>query len=211
MAIDEALLNSALTGVASLRLYQWVVPSVSLGHFQAKHPADIPARFASLPVVRRLSGGGAILHDRELTYSCALPASHPLSRDPGEIYDCVHQALIAVLQRHGVGCRMRGDAAFTDHAFLCFSRGDARDIVLGSHKIVGSAQRRRQGAILQHGSLLLRQSEFAPEFPGIAELTGVSLAVEALIPEIVSEILLQLGLTGLPSELTAAERCLLPD
>ena len=61
---------------------------------------------------------------------------------------------------------------FEAEPFLCFSRGDARDIVLGQHKVLGSAQRRRRGAVLQHGSLLLALSEFAPEFPGLRELTS---------------------------------------
>ena len=64
--------------------------------------------------------------------------------------------------------------------FLCFSRGDSRDILLNGHKIVGSAQRRRKGAVLQHGSILLRASEFASEFPGIADLAADCLTDESL-------------------------------
>lgn len=198
MLKDEQLLLQALIGVASLRFYQWDVPTVSLGHFQARQGMDVPLRFAGLPVVRRLSGGGAILHDQELTYSCAIPATHPLCRDPGQLYDLVHAAIIAVLGRHQVECRMRGDDAFTDTSFLCFSRGDARDLVIGRQKIVGSAQRRRQGAILQHGSILLRQSPHAPEFPGIRELSGHDLSVDDLIPSLSEEILHPLGLATLP-------------
>src|SRR5262249_39204661 len=55
-------------------------------------------------------------------------------------------------------------------AFLCFGRGDLRDVVLKGHKIVGSAQRRRRGGILQHGSVLLRRSDHAPQFPGLLDL-----------------------------------------
>jgi len=197
MEIDEVLLNSALTGLASLRFYQWDQPTVSLGHFQAKQALEVPLRFSGLPIVRRLSGGGAILHDQELTYSCALPAAHPICRDPGKLYDVIHAALIAVLTQFQVHCRVRGEDAFADQSFLCFSRGDARDIVIGRQKIVGSAQRRRQGAILQHGSILLRQSRFAPEFPGIRELTNVDLAAEALVAPLTAEITSRLELTAM--------------
>jgi lipoate-protein ligase A len=57
-----------------------------------------------------------------------------------------------------------------EEAFLCFSRGDECDVVLAGFKVLGSAQRRRKGAILQHGSLVYRRSEFAPQFPGLFEL-----------------------------------------
>jgi len=195
MRVDEQLLQDALTGQASLRFYQWDLPTVSLGHFQARQGLEVPPRFAGLPVVRRLSGGGAILHDQELTYSCAIPAAHPLCRDPGQLYDLVHTAIISVLSSVQVSCRMRGADAFADESFLCFSRGDARDIVIGRQKIVGSAQRRRQGAILQHGSILLRASHWAPEFPGIQELTGRSLNAEELVPLLTEEIIRRLQLT----------------
>lgn len=198
MDVDEQLLNDALTGIPSLRFYQWNEPTVSLGHFQASNGVNVPVRFARLPVVRRLSGGGAILHDRELTYSCALPAAHPQCPQPGQLYDRIHAAIIQVLADRGVSCRMRGTDAFEDKSFLCFSRGDARDIVIGRQKIVGSAQRRRQGAILQHGSILLQASSSAPEFPGIQELSSISVSAESLIPSLSMAILQQLDLAAGP-------------
>jgi lipoate-protein ligase A len=175
MAVDEVLLESARNGISSLRFYEWSAPTISIGHFQISSRTGIPERFHQLDIVRRLSGGGAILHHQELTYACALPADHPCTREPGTIYDRVHAAIIEVLAQLGVKSQLRGDKAFSEKPFLCFSRGDARDIVIGPHKIVGSAQRRRQGAVLQHGSILLEQSPLAPEFPGIHELTEVRL------------------------------------
>ncbi|WP_417848398.1 lipoate--protein ligase family protein [Thalassoglobus sp.] len=171
MAVDARMLEAAVAGQATLRTYQWVEPTVSLGHFQVTTSAEIPERFANLAVVKRLSGGGAILHDEELTYSIALPKAHPLCSTPSRIYNEVHECIIELLLDEGITSHLRGDAAFAEKPFLCFGRGDERDIVIGDHKIVGSAQRRRQGAVLQHGSILLAQSEYAPEFPGIRELT----------------------------------------
>jgi lipoyl(octanoyl) transferase len=171
MAIDEVLLESAIDReVATLRLYRWSLPTVSLGYFQ---PADDPvleARFGGLARVRRLSGGGAILHDQEVTYSVAYPALHSFGSNPGGLYDRVHAAIVALLNEWGVPARLRGEAKTGDQPFLCFGRGDPRDIVLGAHKIVGSAQRRRRGAVLQHGALLLSASPHAPEFPGVFNL-----------------------------------------
>lgn len=195
MAIDQALLQAGIAGQASLRFYQWVRPTISLGHFQAAGGLSVPERFAGLEVVRRLSGGGAILHHLELTYSCVLPAEHALAREPSRMYDAVHQALIDVLGTFGIQARFRGADAFVDQSFLCFSRGDGRDLLIDRHKIVGSAQRRRQGAVLQHGSILLNRSPLAPEFPGITELSGVTLQPEALIVPLAAAIADRLALS----------------
>lgn len=197
MAIDAGMLQRAVSGEATVRTYQWSEPTVSLGHFQAKTLDNVPERFADLPIVKRLSGGGAILHDQELTYSLAIPKTHGLSQNPSQIYNEVHDCIIDILNSYGITSQMRGDAAFAEKPFLCFGRGDERDIVIGSHKIVGSAQRRRQGAVLQHGSILLKQSEFAPEFPGIEELTSVSLSIGSLASQLRERIIQKLNLQPL--------------
>ncbi|TWT56889.1 Octanoyltransferase LipM [Thalassoglobus neptunius] len=179
MAVDAEMLRVAVEeDRATVRTYFWSEPTVSLGHFQAREPVSLPNQFRDLPVVRRLSGGGAILHHHELTYSIALPKSHSLREHPTQLYEVAHEVIIHLLADAGIEARMRGDDAFEDESFLCFLRGDARDIVIGTNKIVGSAQRRRQGAILQHGSLLLSRSNFAPELPGVTELTGIELPVD---------------------------------
>lgn len=198
MAVDETLLESALErDVCTVRIYEWSAPTVSLGYFQNADEYERDSQWSGLAAVRRLSGGGAILHDREITYSVALPLSHVISSQPSRLYGLVHEGIIAVLARSEISATMRGErrggvasgSSLNSHAdsqsldagpstpdpFLCFGRGDPNDIVLGSHKIVGSAQRRRQGAILQHGSILLERSPHAAEFPGIADLTGIAL------------------------------------
>lgn len=176
MAVDEVLLEAAAAGEScSLRIYEWDQATVSLGYFQSADDPSLESRFPHLPKVKRLSGGGAILHHHEVTYSIAITDGHPLAVSPGELYEEVHRRVIAMLGRLGVEVRLRGEPLkLAAEPFLCFSRGDARDIVLGPHKIMGSAQRRRRGAVLQHGALLLARSEFAPEFPGLAELAEFS-------------------------------------
>lgn len=177
MAVDEALLEAAVEDAGTvLRWYQWEAATLSLGYFQKA--VDLPKndqQWSALPVVRRLSGGGAILHHHELTYSCALPASHPLTNDPYQVYLAMHNAIIEVLRPLGFDVRLRATRFGKDgpaEAFLCFSRGDEMDVVIGTDKVLGSAQRRRRGAVLQHGSLVLRRSQLAPQFPGLFDLAS---------------------------------------
>ncbi|RLS43127.1 MAG: lipoate--protein ligase family protein [Planctomycetota bacterium] len=176
MAVDEVLLEaSAVSGSSALRIYEWDAATVSLGYFQSAEDPSLESRFPGLAKVRRLSGGGAILHHHEVTYSITIADGHPLSVSPGVLYEEVHRRVIGLLAAWGIEVNLRGEAIkFAAEPFLCFSRGDARDIVIGRHKVMGSAQRRRRGAVLQHGSLLLSRSDFAPEFPGLVELAGLT-------------------------------------
>ncbi|MEM9352195.1 MAG: lipoate--protein ligase [Planctomycetota bacterium] len=185
MAVDQALLHAAADGgPVTLRLYRWERPTLSLGYFQAHAERDAHAASRGADLVRRQSGGGAILHDHELTYSLVIPPGRPLATQTQALYDTVHESLIAILTAlpplaADSASLQRFEAADgalpTNEPFLCFERRSAGDILLscgsGSHKIVGSAQRRWRGAVLQHGSILLRRSVSAPELPGFCDLT----------------------------------------
>lgn len=204
MAVDEALLdNAVVNGTATLRFYQWGEPTLSLGYFQPYAERDEHAASRNCAVVRRQSGGGAILHDRELTYSLALPPGHPLVRSTPQLYEAVHQAFIAALMTHSIDgnspkIRLRGEEPPLGRVepFLCFERRSAGDVVIettafdtevestisasesrASWKILGSAQRRHRGAILQHGSLLIERSAAAPELPGLHDLAGCQVRI----------------------------------
>lgn len=193
MAFDEALLLDALeSGRAHLRFYRWSEPTLSLGYFQSAEERLADPSLAELPAVRRLSGGGAILHDDEWTYSCVVPAGHRFSKRPLDLYDVVHAAFVEVLRKLGFEVAARGEAAAHGASpFLCFGRGDERDLVSGGHKVLGSAQRRRKGAVLQHGSLLLRASRFAPDYPGLLDLHGsADQSISVTFPEDVAGIVL---------------------
>lgn len=173
MAVDESLLESAISQkFCSLRWYRWNEPTISLGYFQRNNTDEQNDTWKNLPRVRRLSGGGAILHHHELTYSFSVPASHPLSKSLPELYPIIHQPIIDVLAKNNLQVEFRG-TTFTSKSepFLCFGRGDKRDLVHQGQKILGSAQRRRKGAVVQHGSLLLVTSEYAPHFPGLLNQT----------------------------------------
>ncbi|MCA9011355.1 MAG: lipoate--protein ligase family protein [Planctomycetaceae bacterium] len=191
MSMDAALLQLAAERERSVvRIYQWSEPTVTLGYFQGLNQ-DSESPFPGLPIVRRLSGGGAILHDREVTYSLILPLSHPARQNPSGVYETVHQAIIQLLTTVGVSSllrsafeklpthRMTAGAGPTAEPFLCFLRQNPNDIVHSSGcKIVGSAQRRRKGVILQHGSIILKASELVPQVKGIEDLEPEFAAVE---------------------------------
>ena len=210
MAVDEALLESAAdSGQATLRFYTWQEPTLSLGYFQSV--ADRQQHFASLdcPLVRRASGGGAILHDRELTYSITLP--QPAAS--AALYDACHESLIAALGELGVVATMfrqsascnGQDTQANQEPFLCFQRRTCSDIVCKEAKIAGSAQRRRRGAVLQHGSILLGRSGFAPELLGIEDVAGIKLTAAELIARWPPHLAARLDLSTRDSRLSASE------
>lgn len=177
MRLDEQMLQQVVEdgSKAVARIYRWNCPTVSLGYFQ-QLDLEIAPQLASCPRVKRVTGGGAILHDQELTYSCVVPASHPVRSEPVRLYELLHDAVITLLAEQGVTASMRQNVTgwkppeTGDEPFLCFLRSDARDVVIDGHKVLGSAQRRRRGNILQHGSILLRASTLTPNVLGICDL-----------------------------------------
>lgn len=204
MAWDETLLETAETGSAVFRTYGWSRPTLSLGYFQRLADAESDPRWRDAPVVRRPTGGGALWHDRELTYALALPRSHPLSRRHVDLYEAVHEAIASGLRAIHLTAARRGTTEpSSQRPFLCFLDCDASDVIVGPSKVVGSAQRRRSGAILQHGSLLLARSPRTPELPGLEEL-GLSRAQDVLGPGRIGDLILTAcGLTaqeGLPTD-----------
>jgi lipoyl(octanoyl) transferase len=176
MAVDEALLEwSAETGRAAIRFYRWAEPTLSLGYFQPIAARRVHTASRDGPAVRRLTGGGAIVHDRELTYSLVVPASHPAGWRRAALYEAVHGALVEALAGWGIRaslCPAGPSGRADDEPFLCFQRRAPGDVLVGGVKVAGSAQRRRRGAVLQHGSVLLGRSAAAPELPGLGDLGG---------------------------------------
>ena len=175
MALDEVLLEVVAggpSGGAALRTYGWTEATLSLGYFQSIVPVEADPRWRDVPIVRRPTGGGAILHHHEVTYALAVARGHPLSRDGKHLYRAVHSWIGDLLRVFGVEAHRRGEsrASTEGRPLLCFSDEDAEDVVVGPIKVVGSAQRRRAGAILQHGSILLSRSPLAPELAGLADL-----------------------------------------
>lgn len=173
MGLDEALLRSAADdGVATLRLYTWSGPWLSLGYAQRRIDETIRQRWAEAGVgfVRRTTGGRAVLHGNDLTYSLAAPegALRPGLRNS---YDQVATALLAAIRKLGAEAATRVPArrnAGASDSFDCFAAPAGDEIVIGAEKLVGSAQRRLRGAVLQHGSIRV-----APDPPEVHAATGI--------------------------------------
>jgi lipoate-protein ligase A len=232
MAVDQALLEHCeVIGRPIVRLYQWSPATLSLGYFQKHDERLSHAPSLALDLVRRATGGGAIIHDRELTYSLCMPSQERWSHENRQLYDSVHRAILTVLSDYGIqaelyqpeesqgeraaasstmGDRIAGCGSGAPRSssprFLCFERRSPGDVVLKNFKVGGSAQRRGKQALLQHGSILLQKSNFAPERPGIVDLTGKSLNPEAFGEKLLREVALELNLQLEPASLSDALR-----
>lgn len=172
MAADQALLESAAdAGTASLRFYTWPRATLSLGYFQPEAVRHADARLAALPWVRRPSGGEALVHDREVTYALALPPGAPWQRRGESWLWRMHAVIAEALADLGVTARPCEEGRRLGDV-LCFLHQTPADLLVGGAKVVGSAQRKQRGALMQHGGILLAASPVAPQLPGVAELTG---------------------------------------
>lgn len=163
MAVDAALMESVRAGAPPvLRFYRWDPPCLSLGRNQpAAGRYDLDAlRARGVDVVRRPTGGRAVLHDRELTYSVVVTEGGLGS--PRECYTAINRALVAGLRRLGVEAALQprtGARAPVPSLAPCFKEPAEGEVVAGGRKLVGSAQWREGGVVLQHGSLLLEGSQ----------------------------------------------------
>jgi lipoate-protein ligase A len=159
MAVDETLLRHAAAHEQppTLRLYAWQPLALSLGYAQPESDADLPALAAhGWEVVRRLTGGRAILHGDELTYSVTLPGDHPLAQtDIVSSYREISRAIMRALERLGANAQADALTEKAPVTTVCFETPSHYEITVGGRKLVGSAQARRHGGLLQHGTLPL--------------------------------------------------------
>lgn len=167
MAIDEAIMNAVAEGKAppTLRFYGWNPATLSIGYFQkAEDEVDL-AKVAERGIgfVRRPTGGRAVLHDQELTYSMILPESYPnIPQTVTESYRVLSNGLLYGFRRLGLQADMV-NLADEEEKFKYSSAGSAAcfdspswyELVVEGKKVAGSAQMRQKGVILQHGSILL--------------------------------------------------------
>lgn len=200
MAADELLAAAALRrGGCCVRVYGWTPTTVSLGAFQNVADARHEVALAGVPLVRRPSGGGAIVHGSDLTYAVAIPKSHPCGSRPQLLYDAFHEAMRQALAAAGIPTELWPPTAPSAKAIdprgeplFCFDRRAVGDVVFfGSrspvgrgYKVMGSAQRRLAATVLQHGSLLLRRNRrvHAPaDHPGLEDLAGRELEDPAVL------------------------------
>jgi lipoate-protein ligase A len=203
MALDEALLVE--TGPPTLRLYGWSPAAVSLGRFQDA------AAFRALPgaplLVRRITGGGAIHHDDELTFALAL-ASDLLPESIDASYARIHDAVARALARAGVPAqrRMGGASCARGADAFCFEKPARNDLVTpAGRKLVGSAQRRSRGRILHHGSVPLRRPRATPWAGAVEDYADPDEVRELLTAGLAEELGKALGLDPVAGVLGARE------
>jgi lipoate-protein ligase A len=160
MRADLALLDEVAAGAApALRLYRWKPPALSLGRFQpAEDVDDAACRRLGVAVVRRPTGGRALLHGGDLTYAVALRRPDGPAGTVDAVYRYLAAGLIAGLARLGV---QAGVARHDGPAGpVCFASQQGADLRVGNRKLCGSAQVNRGGVVLQHGSILLHRLPF---------------------------------------------------
>lgn len=161
MAVDEAILEHAGRGevLPTLRLFAWEPPCLSLGRAQPFTDVDTERLQAhGWDVVRRMTGGRAILHTDELTYSVTGPADEPhLAGALLESYNRLAGALLAAVHDLGLPVEMKEDRAENNGTPnpVCFEVPSTYEITVKGKKLIGSAQARRKDGVLQHGSLPL--------------------------------------------------------
>jgi lipoyl(octanoyl) transferase len=198
MAIDLALVEQAQQGERWLRLYTWRPHCLSFGrHEPAARRYDVERIHAlGLDTVRRPTGGRAVWHARELTYAVAAPYGSWGSLHTA--YREIHQLLAGALGRLGIASTLaiRGRADALD-AGACFARPVGGEVLVAGRKVIGSAQLRLGTALLQHGSILLRDDQrlvagllrgagapstrsSEPEVPPLTDSIGLSLPAEVL-------------------------------
>ena len=195
MACDLALMDRArATGEAVLRVYSWSSPTLSFGRNQRTdgYDRDGLAR-KGIAAVRRPTGGRAILHHREITYSVTAPV--PAGQSLSAAYAWINELLLGALRSMGVDAEIaaRAERAPVPDSNPCFATATPGEITAAGRKLVGSAQYRNDGAMLQHGSILVSDDQ--------SSLAGLGVAGRSVRPATLEE---ALGRAPAPRELLDA-------
>jgi len=219
MAIDEALLLACARGLSppTLRVFAFRPPCLSLGRFQPAGPWEEACRALGLEVVRRPTGGGAVLHAGDVCYAVVAPLDDPAVGGPLRRSYCqISLALRRFLEALGAPspevCEAEGRAA--SRAAACFALAGPYEVTVRGAKVIGSAQLRRRGVLLQQGAirterdgaLEARLFPGLPPAPGLHELLGRPLAYQEVAAALRDTFAEALGLTLTPAPLSAEER-----
>ncbi len=164
MARDVAIMEAVAAGQAppTLRLYSWTPPCLSLGRHQSTDAADLEfCRREGIDVVRRPTGGRAVLHHLERTYAVVAPLGEaPLPRHLQDAYRRICSALVRACRGLGVAAELTGGEVNLAlpgprTAVPCFEAPAGGEVVVAGRKLIGSASRAHRGVLLQHGAILL--------------------------------------------------------
>lgn len=162
MALDETVMDSVRNGktLPTIRFYQWSPLCVSLGYFQRLNEINVNnCRKLGINIVRRMTGGKAVLHNKELTYSFIAPQSF-LPRSIIESYKIIATPILNTLEQLGLKVSLIDEKIGEGSSSFCFFEHSYYEINVNNKKIVGSAQARIKDVLLQHGSIML---DYSPE------------------------------------------------
>ncbi|MCD6595724.1 lipoate--protein ligase family protein [bacterium] len=194
---DRALLEWAYSDDKAkpvLRFFMWNPPAISIGFMQPmKQIDDAKCRENGIDIVRRPTGGKAIYHHTEFTYSVTLPPKHPMaSLSVLETYNELSRALAFGLRNLEIPAKLaKGSAKIGGANPSCFSSASRYELMVDGKKLVGSAQRRKHRAVLQQGSIItgpqyLKLADFLTEYSETVreELENHSTYIESILGEI---------------------------
>jgi lipoyl(octanoyl) transferase len=189
MAFDEALMDRARdTADWVLRVYSWAAPTLSLGRNQSARGKYDLALIGELgfDIVRRPTGGRAIVHHREITYSVTGPASD--AGDLKQSYMWINDVLVDGLRSLGVAAEVAQPTtrAATPGMVPCFDQPSAGELTVGGRKLAGSAQWRADGAMLQHGSILIADDQ--SQLAGLTVGGGRAIPPPATLTEVLGRV-----------------------
>lgn len=222
MAVDEAMLDryasEAPPRAPTLRLYSWAPATLSLGARQKERGDGAWLRNNGVGLVRRPTGGSAVLHEHERTF--AVVGSLRQEPFPGGVLDTyrrIAEALLHALRTLGIEASASDGASAGPATVACFGRPSAHEIAIAGRKAIGSAQMRRRGAFLQHGSILLRAdaarlgnalgTSVDPErLTGLHDRDGRGVDTVELDRALVAGFAVELSADLVPGDLTTEER-----
>jgi lipoyl(octanoyl) transferase len=190
MALDEAIALSVRKGASppALRIYGWSAPSLTIGAFQKINEINVSfCRDNRIPVVRRLTGGRAVLHDNELTYSFSARNDSGFSGRLMDVYMKIGAAFHLCFEKLGLDCLIKDRAKTgrgTVRSPICFESASTGEISHAGSKLIGSAQKRWNDAFIQQGSIPLsvESSLIAGVFG--CDRTGAESGLRNFIPDI---------------------------
>ncbi|MGE5707680.1 MAG: biotin/lipoate A/B protein ligase family protein [Bacteroidota bacterium] len=216
MAIDEALLEAHGRGLTppTLRFYRWQPAALSLGYTQQIE--DWPERCApwGVDLVRRPTGGRAVLHQRELTYSVTISSRYGLQGSVRETYQRLSEALALGLTRLGLPATVQAGHLAPGRQEACFAVATPADLLCEGQKVIGSAQVRKGDCLLQHGSVpldpdpQLSEALLGMQTPSLSALLGRVPAWEDVMEALAEGFARSFGIQWEHSELLPEEETL---
>lgn len=221
MAVDLALLEAYRQGAArpTLRLYDWIRPTLSLGYAQRSEEVDRTAcAERGVDLVRRPTGGRAVLHGAgDLTYAVVASGAEGFPDHVAGSYALLAQALVLGLQSLGLDLEVAPGERSSGMTSACFASGTRADLLAAGRKLIGSAQLRRDGGFVQHGAImitqqpqditeLLRAREVPSGMTNLAQELGRLPAAADVRAAVIRGFEQAFGIRLEPGELSAAER-----